>query len=256
MATTLKQRAYEYIRRQLLSGELSPGSRLCNRTLAEQIGMSFIPVREAISQLASEGLIEHRPRLGAFVLDPSREQIEELYDFREALECHAATKAAGRISSDELAEMEAFNATLLEIVAQRETAGSEPWTIEQVDRWMMADAGFHMLLLRAARNRHMMKTVSDLRVMAQIFGRRWSNRSSEYLQQICAVHARLIEALRNGEAEEAASVMREHLRHGCHAAVEDHDCRRFDSISGHMPTSASSDELQERIHQIEETSGS
>ena len=117
MATTLKQRAYEYIRRQLLNGELSPGSRLCNRTLAEQIGMSFIPVREAISQLASEGLIEHRPRLGAFVLDPSREQIEELYDFREAWSVTPRQRPPGESALTNWPRWKAFNATLLEIVA-------------------------------------------------------------------------------------------------------------------------------------------
>ena len=59
MATgTLSEKAYQHIRRLVSSGELQPGARLVNRALADQLGTSFIPVREAISRLASEGLVE------------------------------------------------------------------------------------------------------------------------------------------------------------------------------------------------------
>ena len=75
MTATLKQRAYNHIRRQVMTGRLSPGARLCNRGLAKEIGVSLIPVREAISQLVSEGLAEHRPRLGAFVVRVGREEL-------------------------------------------------------------------------------------------------------------------------------------------------------------------------------------
>ena len=67
MEQTLAEKSYDYIREKLSRGELPPGKRLVNRTLADEIGVSVIPVREAIHRLATEGLVEHVPGSGAFV---------------------------------------------------------------------------------------------------------------------------------------------------------------------------------------------
>ena len=75
---TLKQRAYRYIRQAMSEGVLSAGDRLSPAALAKEIGISHIPVREAISQLYSEGLVEQLPRRGAFVRRPGREELVEL----------------------------------------------------------------------------------------------------------------------------------------------------------------------------------
>ncbi len=251
MTATLKQRAYNHIRGQLIAGRLSPGARLCNRTLAKEIGVSLIPVREAISQLVSEGLAEHRPKMGAFVLDVGREELEELYDLREALECHAAAKAVGRLTQAELAEMDDCNAELAGIRRELLQGDGRHWTVEQIDRWMMADAGLHMTLLRAAGNRRSLKTVSDLRLMTHIFGRRWEIRPVDDLDEICRQHEQIVAALRRGDAAGAADVMREHLRRGCRLALAQFGRRRMDEAAGQA--AAGPARLQDRLHAMERT---
>ena len=108
---TLKQHAYEVIRTKILSGVLKPGSRLSDELLARELGISRSPVREAISQLASEGMVDYRPRTGAYVKGPDRCELEELYEIREPLERYAARKAAAGISPEGIARLE-FSAAL------------------------------------------------------------------------------------------------------------------------------------------------
>ena len=253
MTTTLKQRAYDHIRGQLVAGRLSPGERLCNRGLAKEIGVSLIPVREAISQLVSEGLAEHRPRMGAFVMEIGREELEELYDLREALECHAIAKAVGRLTEAELAAMDDFGAELAEVRRELLQGDGEHWTAEQMDRWNMADAGLHMTLLRAAGNRRALKTVSDLRLMTYIFGRRWDSRPLDDLEEICRQHEQIVAALRQSDAPAAVTVMREHLRRGCRLALAQFGRRRMDEAAGYLGAGGPAG-LQDRLHQMEQTS--
>lgn len=254
MNTTLKQQAYHHIRQQLLAGQLPPGSRLCNRSLAQQIGVSLIPVREAISQLVSEGLAEHRPRMGAFVVQFGREDLEELYDLREALECHAILKAVHRLSEAELAEMEAHNRQLDDIRNVLLKGDGEHWSIEQMDSWIIADAGLHLTLFRAAGNRRALKTVADLRVMTHIFGRRWEVRPVDDLEVICRQHAQVIAALRERDPTAAVAVMREHLHRGCQISLEQFERRRMYEAARQSQSPANAGVLQDRLHQLESDS--
>ena len=89
----------------LTRGDLAPGTRLVNRSLAKELGISFTPLREAINQLASEGLVEYVPGGGAFVRRLDRHQLAQLYDLREALEPFAAAEAAKHITEHELEEL-------------------------------------------------------------------------------------------------------------------------------------------------------
>src|SRR5271169_1260355 len=102
MLTNLKIHAYEHIRKRLLSGDLAPGASLSPALLAKEIGISHTPVREAISQLESEGLVERLPRLGARVRLIDRRELEELFELRETLEADAAAWAAERISEEQI----------------------------------------------------------------------------------------------------------------------------------------------------------
>ena len=86
MHSTLTEKSYRHIRDLLVDGELQPGDRLVTRVLAEKIGVSLAPVREAIFRLSSEGLVEHVPGAGAFVRTPQAQDLEELYVLREAVE--------------------------------------------------------------------------------------------------------------------------------------------------------------------------
>ena len=118
MSGELKRRAYDHIVAKLVTGELPPGSRLSNRALGVEIGVSAIPVREAISQLQSEGLVEVQAGAGAFVPEPSYEELLDIYDLREAVECHAIGKTGGVLDEDTLAELAEHLDAMAEVADQ------------------------------------------------------------------------------------------------------------------------------------------
>ncbi len=253
MPVTLTQQARDYIFNKLVRGELEPGQRLSNRQLAKEMGISFIPVREAIHQLASEGLIMHRPKLGAFVAVPNRQELAELYDLREALECHAVGSPA--IRPADIDEMQRQNETIGEIGQALAQATDQNVIIELNDRYAMTDAALHLTLLRAAGNTRAIKVLRDLRIMTRIFGHRRKNRPTHTIERAYQEHANIIDALRQNDRGRARELMTAHIRHGCQMALE-----LFDRVRAH--TVASQDrgqshaeyapDLQQRVQDMEQ----
>ena len=89
-AVSLADRAYRAIRDEILRGQLGPGTALSRRRLARELGMSVLPVTDALRRLAGEGLVETRPRAGTRVRIPTERDVKELYELREALETQSA----------------------------------------------------------------------------------------------------------------------------------------------------------------------
>jgi DNA-binding GntR family transcriptional regulator len=228
-----REAAYHRIREQLLSGTLRPGSRLSHRALAKEIGVSFIPVREALSQLASEGLVEHRPSVGTFVTDLSREELAEVFDLREALECHVAAKVAGRLEAGDLAAMRQHIEDQRAILAELVATAQDRWSDDQQLRWRHADASFHLVLLRAGRNCRLLKAVIDLRVIAHTMGYSQRPRAAASLERIIDDHTRIVTALAAGDSTAAHACMAEHLRQGCREALESYDRERLQDAAAH-----------------------
>lgn len=252
MSVSLKDRAYSHIRTKLLSGEYSPGSQLSHRMLAKEIGVSFTPVREALSQLASEGLVESKPRMGTFVAKCSREELVELYDLREALEGHAAETAAGRLSDADLEEMQRCNDAQRQVIEELEASGGGRWTADLADRFATADAALHLVLLRAAGNRRTLHLIGELRVMTHIFGHRNRTPRLESMKDAHETHQRIIEALRVGDPGESRAAMVASIRRGCSQALEQYDRVRIEEAAGQMASVNYPADLRQRIAKMEE----
>src|SRR5436853_7652664 len=88
--SSLAGEAYEFVKHRILCGDLSMGQVISRRKIAAELGMSFLPVSEALLRLEFEGLLESRPRAGTRVRIPSREDVRGHYIVREALEIQAA----------------------------------------------------------------------------------------------------------------------------------------------------------------------
>jgi DNA-binding GntR family transcriptional regulator len=217
MQSTLSQQAYDHLRRQLSRGELPPGSRLVNRTLADQIGMSFTPVREAINRLASEGLVEYVRGAGAYVRRVDRQELAELYDVRIQFEPFAAEEAASHITKHEVEELEAICDSWLTICRAVRGNTSGHGTPEQMNLWIDLDEQYHKLIVRASRNRWLQKLIDGMQLMAFSFS---SHRTvPEYLTLSRAAitwrrHAELVRALRKHDREQARYWMELQIRRG------------------------------------------
>ena len=108
---TLWQRVYEYLREEIISERLQPGTELQEVALSEELGVSRGPIREAIGRLAAEGLVTVRPRRGALVRSLSKDEFLELYQVREALEMLAVRLAVPKLEPDDVAQLVVFLAT-------------------------------------------------------------------------------------------------------------------------------------------------
>lgn len=105
-AATLADKAYEQIRDKILRGEYPLGSALPRRKLAVELGMSFLPVSEALQRLEHDGLVESKPRVGTRVRVPGRQDVLERYTLREALETQAARLFVENSTKEQKAELE------------------------------------------------------------------------------------------------------------------------------------------------------
>ena len=171
MALNLKRVAYEQIRADLQSGKLTAGSILSAAGMAKQLGISHTPVREAISQLETEGFVEQVPRLGHQVTAVSRAELDELFELRQFLELGAVAKAAERISPAAIEQLWAFCDHYIRLARQWRNTEDDAKRDDVLADMARVDAAFHIQLLMASGNRRLIKLVGDLHLMAFLFRR-------------------------------------------------------------------------------------
>lgn len=223
MKETLARRAYVQLRLKLSRGELPPGARLVNRVLADELGISFTPVREAINQLASEGLVEYVRGGGAFVRQFDRRSLVELYDLREQLEPFATAKAAHHITEDEIEELQEIADDWHELC--RAIRGRDPQVADEevALRWVANEERFHHVLIDASRNRWLTKIAKDLLLATQAFGPLLADPSLLTLGAAARTwkgHAVLVRLLRQRDADRARDWMVDHIRIGRRYVLE------------------------------------
>jgi DNA-binding GntR family transcriptional regulator len=197
---TLWQRVYDYLRAEILEGRLEPGSELAEVALAGQLGVSRGPIREALGRLASEGLVNVRPRRGAVVRPLSKAEFLELYQVREALERMAVQLAVPRLSDTQFEELAALNQSM----ALHAKAGD-------IERFFEANLTFHARLLEASGNGKLQELYRQL--LGQLG--RYRLRSLTLrgnLQRSVSEHAAILRAAKRRDAERAAQLMAEHIR--------------------------------------------
>ena len=213
---TQREQAYQHIRRRLFLGSLSTGARLSPTALAREIGMSHTPVREAISQLQSEGLVVRTAHQGAFVKQPTRHELVEIIEIRTTLECAAAARAARRIDRDQLRDLDQRWHDLCGAI-EAFKASSDADADQPAMNWVLADLQFHMTLLRAAGNRLAMRIIEDHRIMTMMFGNRTDSPgalgdSSGNSDRNFQVHRDIYEAVRRHDPKAARRAMAIHMR--------------------------------------------
>lgn len=190
------QGAYRRLLDDIRNGTLPPGARLRETELADRLGISRTPVREAIRQLEADGLVVHLPRQGATIRTLDHAEVVELYEMRAVLEGTAARLAARAASDIELAELAALNAELAEAPAGPQA--------REVNRQ------FHRALIDAARNRFLLKAMSALQKTLLILG---PTTLAEPARADAAVseHAAVLAALRARDGVAAEAAMRGHV---------------------------------------------
>ncbi|MGY8767043.1 MAG: GntR family transcriptional regulator [Pirellulales bacterium] len=211
------EKSYRAIHDMLAQGELQPGERLVNRTLAERIGVSVIPVREALHRLATEGLIEHTPGAGAFVREPNRQDLEELYVLRDANESCAAGEAAKYITDLQLEELEAILQHMIQLADQVEATAKQKATKSIFDSWLDDESQYHEIIVEASRNRLLAKVIREYRAIDRIFeAQRMSPEilTLEVARRTCTDRQQFLKALGKRDSVLARKLMSEQIQKG------------------------------------------
>lgn len=197
---SLGNQAYQELKRIILEGQVTPGERLNEGELAKALGISRTPIREAINRLEKEGLVEIYPQRGAFVMQLSKEDIEELFLIREKLEGLAAFLAAQRIDKNGLAKLEACIQGF-----------EEPFDERAISRYAREDFKFHQIVVLLSGGRRLHNLISTLHDHIRIY-RLTAHGSSERMKESLQDHRKIIEALSKKDGEEAEQRMRLHIQ--------------------------------------------
>ncbi|MBI3163823.1 MAG: GntR family transcriptional regulator [Chloroflexi bacterium] len=146
----LRKLVADQIRTAIFDGRFKPGEWLRQERVAQELGVSQMPVREALKELASEGLIEHVPYRGARVVALSLEDIEDLYEHRAFLESRAAELAAENITAGEIAELKTM---LVEM---------ESLPPEGIAQYRKVNRNFHEKIFHISQREYMIRTLSQM----------------------------------------------------------------------------------------------
>lgn len=193
--SNLTHLAYESIKQYILDGRLNEDSRLTEESLANQLGISKSPVREALNRLETEGLIRIEPRRGAYLRGFAIKDIDELYDLREALETHVVHTAA--IDAALLAELRQSIRRMREYLKDNDKR-----------RYIDEDIHFHGTLANATGNERLSKMLENVQQQIWLFRRKTYDLSSSSAPD---AHEAILTALESGRRAQAERAMSKHI---------------------------------------------
>lgn len=213
-------RAYEFIRQKILGGAYLPGYRLRTIALARDSGVSRTPVREALRQLQSEGLVDIRPRLGASVRAVNFTQFKEMCELRLALESFSAEQAARNRGPEDIIDLEEAYGEMQKLVAALEQVSHSEKLLQEL---IAQDIRFHLAVLKAAGNHLLRSEVLRLHLLSRLVRMDVSKGqpagkepvivdTPERRRWVLGCHHKIFLAIRNEEPEAARQAMHEHLR--------------------------------------------
>jgi len=205
------------LEREIVTGELAPGTVLRQEHLSERFAVSRTPVREALRQLAARGLVSFEPNRGVRVRTLSRDELYEAFLVRAELESLATALAAPKLTDADLAELDAAEKRFAELTAQLlRPDGKNRQTLTR--EWVGANHGFHDVIYRVAESPMVERLAKSARRTFSghaVWGTGGSGIDELYEANV-RQHQAIIEALRAGSAAAARLLAREHVLHSFH----------------------------------------
>ncbi len=197
----LREIVYEELKRQILVGEIAPGTRMMEVDLADDMGVSRTPVREAIRKLEKEGLVTIEPRRGAYASDISIKDMLDVLEVRQNLEGMAAALAARKVTEEEKRDFikanEAYNAAV------------KSGNTEEI---IKCDEYFHQLIVNYSDNKTLTQLLSQVQELALRFRYIYYDDFSRY-EKMPMEHMEIEETILSGDTERARIVAEEHVAH-------------------------------------------
>ncbi|CAN5852566.1 GntR family transcriptional regulator [soil metagenome] len=194
--------AYQHIRGAVLAGSYPPGSRIKEEILAESIGVSRTPIREALRRLHSEGVVRMIPNRGAHVMSFSDEELEELFALRADLDGYAAGLAASKITEEHVDQLSSMVDEMHVVAAKRGTG----W----LERLADLDRDLHQGVFESTENGALVKIASSFREIPGVL-KTFDLYTEEQLDRSHRHHREIVDALRAGNPGWAEAISRAHV---------------------------------------------
>lgn len=196
----LRELIFNTLREAIIIGELKPGERLMEVHLAEKMGVSRTPVREAIRKLELEGFVTMIPRKGAHVAELTVKDIKDVLELRAALDGLAASLAAQRITDSEIENLKQVQTNLNSYIEKNNLQGSVKKDIE-----------FHEIIYRSSRNEKLMQIIGNLREQVLRF-RVIYLKDFGSAQNLIKEHSEIFEHIKNRDPEKAQKAAEQHIK--------------------------------------------
>jgi DNA-binding GntR family transcriptional regulator len=209
--TALYQEVAERLRQRIFAHELPPGTWIDEQKLAEEYGISRTPLREALKVLASEGLVDLRPRRGCYVTEISRQDMDDIFPLMALLEGRCAAEAVKRAKPADILALKAIH-------EQLEAAAREG----RINAFFESNQEFHKKIQELSGNRWLLSVIQDLRKVLKL-SRLHSLSLEGRLEQSLDEHRLIIAALQAGDAIKAEKLMHDHLLSGREALAKIQD---------------------------------
>ncbi|WFD10128.1 GntR family transcriptional regulator [Tepidibacter hydrothermalis] len=204
----LRDIVFEYLRESILKGKLEPAQRLMEVQLAEQLGVSRTPVREAIRKLELEGLVVMLPRKGAYVADVSLKDIIEVLEIRGALEGLAASVAAERMTDEHLEKLE-----LISYQFKKSLENGD------IDMMVQKDIELHDLIFNSTNNQKLIQINNSLREQVYRFRVTYIS-DHDTSKNLVKEHEEIIEAIYNRNSKNAMQRATTHIENAQNFIIE------------------------------------
>jgi DNA-binding GntR family transcriptional regulator len=199
--SSLREEARHSIRAGVITGEIVAGQIYSAPSLAERLGVSATPVREALLDLANEGLVEAVRNRGFRVVALDENDLDEIFELRNLVEPASVGNAVGKHSPEQLKDLKRLATELNRAVEDGD-----------IERFLTIDQEFHLGLIEPLRNRRLSELITRLRDQQRLHGLR-ALAESEALRTTSSEHDAILTAVAAGDRVAAEKLMRQHLRH-------------------------------------------
>lgn len=196
----LREIVYEQLKMQILTGRIVPGTRMMEVELADEMGVSRTPVREAIRKLEKEGLVTIEPRRGAYASDISVKDMVDTLEVREDLEALATALAAQRMTPEQIEELERITEGYSEAIRNSDT-----------EKIISFDEQFHRHIVAGTGNKTLMQLSEIVQELGLRFRYLYYDDFSRY-ENMPVEHKQIIEAITAGDVEAARKTADNHVR--------------------------------------------
>ena len=204
----LAQEVRRLLEDEINSGRLMPGDALDERQLAERFKVSRTPIREAIHQLAAQGLVRAIPRQGVYVSRMSIKELLAMFELQAELEGICARYSARRMSLEQRATLKSIYERQRECIERNDPI-----------QYAQENADFHEVIYRGSHNRYLAEQARHIRRRTEIYRQNTFQREGRVVAS-CDEHAKVVEAIMSGNGEAAYHAMRDHISVGGHGFAE------------------------------------